>query len=54
MDSGLRIAAGKSDWTNSEFAYAGVIRNFWDRFIGKFIVTFELNEGGIPGEHWAF
>ena len=27
---------------------------FGDRFIGKFIITFELNEGGIPGEHWAF
>ena len=40
---------------SGNFPYpTAVIRNFEDRFIGKFIVTFELSEGGIPREHWAF
>jgi hypothetical protein len=39
----------------ANFGYAqDVIRNFGHRFIGEFIITFELSEGGIPGEHWAF
>jgi hypothetical protein len=29
-------------------------QKFWDRFIGKFIVTFELSEGEIPEEQWTF
>jgi len=40
---------------NRNIVYAeNVIRNFKDRFIGEFIVTFELNEGRIPGAHWSF
>jgi len=36
------------------YGIAVIIRNFEDRFVGKFIINFELSEGGIPGKHLAF